>query len=373
MLIEVNGCWAIAIDTSIFEQFGYNFESSLLSVLRQFKGTPIKVIIPEVVANEVIHHIGRDLKDSREKAISSFKRAQRCFRGRMLNNVPELGQEFPTISDTEIASSIFMAFVNDIGGEILPLEKIGSLRDLFSDYFSSRPPFSNREEKKAEFPDAFALASIKHWAYINEATVLLVSRDDDWINYCQDFKHIIPYKELSLAISHFVPIKVAHEFCETLTKSIEIVGNPTSKAIRTAVQDYLDNLSIRAEWDSYYSVDEEEICATLKSFIYEPLTTGSTFIPLEIADDYITVSLEIQVSVNVRGVFSIAKYDTEDREYINLPGAIVEVEESFHANVLLKFPILQNCYQLSPLSAEITSDFSHVEFGGIEPDWDENL
>ena len=65
---------------------------------------------------------------------------------------------------------------------ILPKRVEGNVShdEVIRRYFATEPPFSTKERKKSEFPDALALLSLERWATQNKSLVLLVSADGDW-------------------------------------------------------------------------------------------------------------------------------------------------------------------------------------------------
>src|SRR6185369_7921559 len=59
---------------------------------------------------------------------------------------------------------------------------VTTLDDIISDYFARRPPFS--EKKKAEFPDAIVVASLRAWCVKRNVKAYVVSGDDDLKHCC---------------------------------------------------------------------------------------------------------------------------------------------------------------------------------------------
>ena len=67
-----------------------------------------------------------------------------------------------------------------------------------------------KEEKKCEFPDAFALKSIEIWAEENKINVLVFSEDNDMLNYTSEHLEII--KDFDLYLSEKIKeIEVVHK------------------------------------------------------------------------------------------------------------------------------------------------------------------
>lgn len=68
---------------------------------------------------------------------------------------------------------------------------------ILDDYFALRPPFENKPNKKAEFPDAFALQALRQWAVEKKAEVIVVSGDKGMGSACSEgLRHVESLVEL---------------------------------------------------------------------------------------------------------------------------------------------------------------------------------
>lgn len=63
-LIRMGEFGAISLDTSIFEAQGLKLESGLLKQLDQFLDSSTKLIISEVVKEEVLSHLTKKIKET---------------------------------------------------------------------------------------------------------------------------------------------------------------------------------------------------------------------------------------------------------------------------------------------------------------------
>jgi hypothetical protein len=54
---------------------------------------------------------------------------------------------------------------------------------VFDLYYRSLPPFSTRENKKHEFPDAFIIKTVDKWCEMNSTKMIFVTKDNDFNNY----------------------------------------------------------------------------------------------------------------------------------------------------------------------------------------------
>lgn len=83
------------------------------------------------------------------------------------------------------------------GGVILESEGRISLRELRDRYFTPLAPFTERDGKKSEFPDAIALMALEHFAREQQSMVLAVSRNGDWHDFAVPSAHIIVVDDLA--------------------------------------------------------------------------------------------------------------------------------------------------------------------------------
>ena len=75
------------------------------------------------------------------------------------------------------------------------------VKEIFSDYFNARPPFSSTGNKKAEFPDAFILKGIIDYCKENpNETLLVISDDSDWVRTLEKHKQIVLKDSLRAAM-----------------------------------------------------------------------------------------------------------------------------------------------------------------------------
>ena len=65
--------FAISVDTAVFDRYGCNLDFAVLKKLDQFATGPIRVLLSEIVVNEVKSHIARNAEDSQRKLKKAIK------------------------------------------------------------------------------------------------------------------------------------------------------------------------------------------------------------------------------------------------------------------------------------------------------------
>lgn len=98
-------------------------------------------------------------------------------------------------------------------------------------YFASRDPFEATGAKKSEFPDAFALATLEHWAKENSAKVLVVTRDAGCLRACEASEHLVGSDSLTDA---FVKLRSADEGRRAVIQEYELL---LSRELRNELSD----------------------------------------------------------------------------------------------------------------------------------------
>ncbi|WP_175905993.1 PIN domain-containing protein [Burkholderia seminalis] len=199
--ISVDETGAIALDTSIFDQYKGRFDSGLLRRVTQFQyGGRVKVLVPDLIRREVLAHLTSDAltaAENLEKALRNAKFAQLVSPGdadQMLNSLGDPAGE---------AEHRLSEWLERTGAEVVNCAARVDLGRLFDRYFAAQPPFADTATKKAEFPDAAVLMAVEHWADEHNTRVLLVSRDGDWERFCQDHPRLQCVSDLGAALSAF--------------------------------------------------------------------------------------------------------------------------------------------------------------------------
>jgi predicted nucleic acid-binding protein len=75
-LVRAGQFGAITLDTSIFDAQGLKLESGLLKQLEQFRDSSTKLIISEIVKEEVLSHLTKKTKDAKREIEKSLKQAR---------------------------------------------------------------------------------------------------------------------------------------------------------------------------------------------------------------------------------------------------------------------------------------------------------
>lgn len=352
---------ALTFDAQTVITNSFDFDGGVLNQLRTLKHDTIQILISEIVRSEVFKHLTLHNQQVASQLKSALKRA-RDF------GILEAG---PDISGGEeaakgLATSRLAKYFTDLNARVIGSSQL-TVTDLMTRYFQNLPPFSNGK-KKAEFPDAVSLLSLEAWAKENNAKILAISGDGDWVSFAEasDYIDIVPdvptaLNRLNGQANHARIL--AGEFIDKVdARTDENLYNSTFLEISSA----LDNVSFTAEGDSYHHVEGEEAYVTLEAFKF--MNPGAfDLIFSDEPNKKLVISVNARLFVEAEASFFFSAYDTIDHDYVSLGGSDVSAKKELDAQLM----ILLN-YEAGPFEVEHV-DFvkitSVIDFGVVEPDF----
>lgn len=356
---------AIALDTSIFDSQGLALERGLLAQLAQFRIGSIPYLLSEVVLGEVKAHLiaaGIKASDKLSSAIGELRR-QSVVDQSTLENLNAVANDI----DVEAWADNRLNAHRVATGAVVVSADGASGKLLTSMYFAPMAPFGPGE-KKAEFPDAIALLSLKAWAETNDAHVLAVSNDSGWHQFANDNpERLTVTRDLAAALD-----AVQEDNVHARAQVIAIItSQPTvADAVRRAALDGMAALEMDAEANA--------------SSYYE--TTDSGFFPesAEIAiDEEIAIiqsnshRIVSRIPVTVDGVavasFAFHHWDNFDREFIGMGAVNASRDFKEYAAVLLTLERDSKAPEHAKvIEVEFIDADPSIDFGTIEPDYGED-
>jgi hypothetical protein len=236
----------IVFDTSYFEKVGYNFESSIFKRIRigVTQHECIDLYIPENMDREIRKHLAEKSAQTR----AHLRATPAPIRNTILK---ESFHKLTTKLISDDAIEQYESFIDDFRIQIIENDK-ECCDEMFSRYFSHKPPFS--EKKKYEFSDAMALLSITKYFTdhdIDFNSVIAASSDPDWRNYCNgtSFTVIKDEHELLSKINDWQPILNESIIMKLLDEGAK---DSIERKIKACFEDINKELS-----EDYYAVDFE--------------------------------------------------------------------------------------------------------------------
>lgn len=325
----------IFLDTSVFEENNFLNSTKLKNLIRHAEEQTIKLYSSDIAITEIKERIRKRIirakteikkfRNQKPKSVEIFRNSETydCFD--KIWNIDYKNEE------KEICSKIDL-LVRETPIILIPTDGV-DISVIFKKYFNNKAPFKEGE-KKNEFPDAFILASIDHWCKINDSKMIIVSLDNDWLNYESDF--IIKLKELdnllTLIVDHkeisdkerrltFID-KIYSENISELENKLEIHLDDSTN-INTGEAD-LEKFEITEFiWLDYNIIEHKEEYAELKATVqlkvkiwlsYQDFESGyydreeDIWYFVETVTDTIEKEIEIPVTIEI-------SYDIDSEEF----------------------------------------------------------
>jgi hypothetical protein len=361
---------AILIDTSIFDGSGLRLEKGLLAKLAQFKRSPVDLLMPDVICNEVKAHLEKKIKESRsslEKAINDAE-DHLFFDESALNQAKSI--VFSSDEIEHLAKTRLDGFLINTGALVIECGDYLHVSNLLNQYFSNTPPFAESGKKKNEFPDAIALMAIEQWAEKSGKMVLAISQDEGWTEYCQLSKHIHCINKLADGLAIFNKATAPFAFLTSLEMALD---NGTGKSfidgIEARLTTILDGFTPDQDAESSFSWEPEGSSGLFKEFNL----ISHEFRIIEHEENFIVLEAEALIKVEVEGEFSISVYDSFDKEYVILDHVSKSVEEQFESEILITVEgdLSGPLENLEISDVEIVNPIHTINFGYLEPDFGE--
>ena len=327
---------ALTLDSSVFIGHGLNLERGLLGQLSQFSSSPVKLVISEVVLQEVRKHLLEMTSSSRTKFQSGLKAVKGPFG---VADDAALALEiglFGTRTDAEVVDARLDAFIKTTDAVIVSAATT-NVEKLLSLYFEADPPFEGSGDKKAEFPDAIALLSLEQWAQEKEIRLLAVSKDGGWMNFAKKAIHVDGLENLADALAHFQPHNAAKNIVDALKQ--QIVAGDESEILST-LNEFIVESTNETEVDVEYSsalhaeLDETEVHYQSHEFVSD--AQGHPIIDvIRIEAHWLSLRLRVEIAYEIQANFSMSVWDSIDREYVSIGSSSAATEDSYVCDVLL--------------------------------------
>lgn len=361
---------ALTLDTSVFDRNGLALESGLLTQLEQFHVSDIELLIANTVANEVKRHLARNSSAAIKALQGGLTQTQKH---RALAESDQ--EELATLIGTAVAGDVarahqrFDGWADRVGAEIIYEADYASIQEIMRRYEEAEPPFAETGDKKQEFPDAVALATLEGWAKDYDTKILVVSQDKDWHRYGAQSERLVVVDDLADALTTIVGLGAASEPAEQLSKMFA-AGDPLrlEASVLAAIKDQVDKIEFRVEADSQFSVEEDWVEAVVSDIeIDAPAATGPSFDAISQQGDEAVVMVTGNASLDIHVHFSFEKFDSVDRDYIGMGSTVVsdDVEVEFEALVTLR----TGASGLEIVRVELLPKIQHVSYYDLEPDW----
>ncbi len=194
---------ALSIDAEVFARHGFALEAGLLARLRQFRESNVSLVLADVVVDDVKERMAAQIADA-DQVFTSAARGLKNARNIGTDDYDSLQSETVGSETPEAcAARRFEDFMRETGCTVVNAGELVSSGVLLSDYLDRKPPFAAGRSQRNRLPDAIALHALDAFAESCESTLLVVSQDRDWIDYCDASDWLVCEPRLDEAMARF--------------------------------------------------------------------------------------------------------------------------------------------------------------------------
>lgn len=173
----------VFVDANIFEKNNFFNSTSMHTFFRYAREGVINIYMTKISKMELISRMKKNLDkyhDNHRQLLKSFRKDSRILKNFV--NYDEL--EIDDFTINEAINELILKLNRIIeNSKIKVLDSKVNADKVFELYYASKPPFSIREEKKYEFPDAFIILTIDNWCRINKQRMIFLTQDTDFNGY----------------------------------------------------------------------------------------------------------------------------------------------------------------------------------------------
>lgn len=361
---------AILIDTSIYERNGLKLDKGLLKALYQFKRSPIDLLLPDVIYNELKDHLKKKLNEINVlgKVVHDF-REYNLVEPDVLTVLDILKNN---INIDSIVENKLNEFIENTGALEIVCGEFADITKILEDYFSATPPFGKEVKKKNEFPDAITLNAIEEWAKQNNKKVLAIACDNDWKSYCEKSENIEYNDDLATVLAYLNTVNAPYVVLNQIENLIQHEDQKFYTSIANLLKIELNGFTPDQTAESYLYWEPEGACVWFERF--EFIEDESRII--EADSHQIVVEVNLRIFIGAEGEFSLSAYDSIDGDYVGITGVVQSIETEFESTVLLSFEgevtTEQTLDNLELVEVEILNKPLVIDFGTLEPSFEDD-
>lgn len=363
---------AITLDTSIFDGNGIRLDRGLLGRLTQFKSSPVKFILSDIMVNEIVNHLGNKILSSRttfEKALNDANDFL-SFDGGEINDIKSKLIHSDKVKES--AEKRVKEFLEKTGAEVIDSGDYVNVSDLRDKYFNNEAPFSETGNKKNEFPDAIALMGLEGWAEDNDELIYAVSTDNDWKAFCENANYIVFHDNLSEALDYFNRVHSPFDAVNALEKFLANGNAPNfMRQLHCQLESFFDDIYVDQDADSGFYWEGEGTTTSFQDF----MILNDNFQVVETDENTLVLEAFLSVDLSIDGDFSLSVFDSIDRDQVSMGSISRTVEETFETRVLITVvgdfdKAKESPDDLEIESIEVLDKPDSIHFGYLELDYE---
>ena len=270
----------VFIDTQAFRKARFDWNGWSLSKLAEFaERGQLRLLVTEVTVREVKSQLDELVTEAKSSLIKHTGILEQLGASVAVDRVRD---QTKALSILEAAFDQFLQRTNAVN---VPL--ISDVKAVLDDYFARRPPFSAK--KKAEFPDAISIASVRLWCQQYRWTAYIVSEDPDLRACCSVSGPLFHADSITEIISLAT---VSQELHEALQKALR-----ASDYLRDRLVEEIYEMGVSADRSSSFRGREVILAAKIDDVHSIDIISVNV---LEQRENTFTCELEVEAEVSLR-------------------------------------------------------------------------
>ncbi len=319
----------VIIDTSAFHDANSDFlginSEMLPSFFEALKEKDILLLAHPVIDGEIKKHLSDSSLVKNQQKLETYLnknekllRIAGCYDGGLINKIKAY----------DIKDRLYKEYLNIYDDAVrLPYP---SMETVFEKYFKAIPPFADTGKKKAEFPDAVIIESVRDYMKEHDNdSLLVVSRDGDWEEAFEDDNvRVVDSIEKAITLVNEMDCVLNDEMmCEIFDSALDEIKQQL---------EFLFDLEC-------YDVPEFEFESDFNAESIEIVDVSDIFIPLKVSRKQLLLQTEVEISVSGTGVIydeDRSVWDSEDKYYWVREIADLDVQKGvgrIKAEILIEF------------------------------------
>jgi hypothetical protein len=213
----------VFVDTQALRKARFDWNGRSLSKLAEFaKQGQLSLLVTDITIGEVKSQLRELLAEASSSLIKHSGILEQLGASIAIERMKD------QVSASSALEAAFEDFLKKTRAINVPL--VSDVKSVLEDYFARRPPFSTK--KKAEFPDAISVASIRSWCQQRHSTAYIVSDDPDLRGCCSGSSPLFHSESISEIISQATVSQEVHDALEKALSESENLSDRLAEEIK---------------------------------------------------------------------------------------------------------------------------------------------
>jgi len=180
----------VFLETQVFYTNNFDLKrTAFTQLIRRVEEDRVRVFLTSVTVGEVKRHLAERVRAA-ANAIDKVKKDLRIFAN---STVPEVKARAIGINRKEVIAELtaqFDEYLKRTKATIIGCSNVDS-EIIFRKYFELSHPFQERQDKRHEFPDAFAIEALRDFAKSEKREIAVITGDKGFTHACEAYGMVV--------------------------------------------------------------------------------------------------------------------------------------------------------------------------------------